>query len=98
MTTGRINQITIFKPCSSTASPEGDCRERSKAKLVRFGKELYDPLGGLRKQSSSVARGLVLSWFATNWDISLKAQMRDLKCSLRAMSLVEHLLPPRRDV
>jgi len=30
MTTGRINQITIFKPCSSTASPEGDCRARSR--------------------------------------------------------------------
>jgi len=32
MTTGRINQITILKQYFSTASPEGDCRQRSKAR------------------------------------------------------------------
>jgi len=57
---------------------------------------LYDPQGNLRKQSSSVARGLVLSWLATNWDLALKAQMGKPKCSLEASSLVAHLLPPGR--
>jgi hypothetical protein len=38
MTTGRINQITILKQCFSTASPEGDCRERSRAKKLVLAK------------------------------------------------------------
>jgi len=93
MTTGRINQITIFKLSFSTASPEGTA-ERKAEQVFSFGKNCIIPLGNLRKLSSSVAWGFVLSWFATNWDITLKAQMGKPEWSLKASSLNAHLLPP----
>jgi hypothetical protein len=76
--------------------PEGWLPIEKQSKVVRFGKELYDPQDNLRKLSSSVVWGLVLSWLATNWNLALKAQMGIPKCSLRASFLDAHLLPPGR--
>jgi len=71
---------------------EETAREKQ-SKVVRFAKNCMI-LQQLRQQCTRVAGGLVLSWLATNWTLARKAQMRQLKCSLRARFLDANLLPP----
>ena len=60
MTTGRINQITIFKQCHSAAI-RGPPRERQ-SKVVRFGKRVCMILAATSgSRSTGVAEGFVLS-------------------------------------
>ena len=89
MTTGRINQITIFKQCHSAAEAK-----RGQSKVVRLAKDCKFLAATTGSVSTCVAEGLVLSWLATNWSPAPKAHMSKLKCSSRDEFLSANLLPP----